>query len=277
MDMISKRSVITYIKVNGIILLTSTACYYSTQITGNVLFDLAKIFFLLIIRNYIFLYVVNKSSENKKRICEEYKVVEHYPHEFDFHLIQAAFIDTIMYYSMVTYFYQTFFTQSYSNTDFIYFIPLSFYYEVVFDFFFYWGHRYMHTNSYLYQTVHKHHHIYSHPIAILTFYQKPTEIIATILTPTILTVLLCPRMTLFEFNIIRSYMMFIEMAGHKGCYSFPIPGFPQFIWLPRFLRINLYTEDHDLHHSHNNCNYSKRFSLWDKAFGTYIPAKHSIE
>jgi sterol desaturase/sphingolipid hydroxylase (fatty acid hydroxylase superfamily) len=84
-------------------------------------------------------------------------------------------------------------------------------------------------------------------------------------------------MTLFEFNIIKNYMLLNEMAGHKGTRSFPTPAFQQFIWLPRFLRIGLYAEDHDMHHSHNNCNYSKRFSLWDKAFGTYIPAENSVK
>ena len=48
----------------------------------------------------------------------------------------------------------------------------------------------------------------------------------------------------------------------------PTSSFPQCIWLPRLFNIELYTEDHDLHHSRNNCNYSKRFSLWDKIFKT---------
>jgi sterol desaturase/sphingolipid hydroxylase (fatty acid hydroxylase superfamily) len=39
--------------------------------------------------------------------------------------------------------------------------------------------------------------------------------------------------------------------------------------LPKWLNIELYCEDHDIHHSVNNCNYSKRFSLWDKVFGTF--------
>lgn len=63
--------------------------------------------------------------------------------------------------------------------------------------------------------------------------------------------------------------MFIEISGHIGKRMHPTSSFSQFIWLPKFFNIELYTEDHDLHHSHNNCNYSKRFSLWDKVFGTH--------
>jgi sterol desaturase/sphingolipid hydroxylase (fatty acid hydroxylase superfamily) len=66
-----------------------------------------------------------------------------------------------------------------------------------------------------------------------------------------------------------SYKTFIEICGHSGKKSYPIGSFSQFIWLPRFFHISLYSEDHALHHSSNFCNYSKRFSLWDKQFETY--------
>jgi sterol desaturase/sphingolipid hydroxylase (fatty acid hydroxylase superfamily) len=66
-----------------------------------------------------------------------------------------------------------------------------------------------------------------------------------------------------------SYKTFIEISGHSGKKLYPNGSFSQFIWLPRFFNISLYTEDHALHHSSNYCNYSKRFSLWDKQFETY--------
>jgi sterol desaturase/sphingolipid hydroxylase (fatty acid hydroxylase superfamily) len=65
-----------------------------------------------------------------------------------------------------------------------------------------------------------------------------------------------------------TYKTYIEIAGHCG-KEINTPSFPQFIWIPRFFDMELYTANHDLHHSSNNCNYSKRFSLWDKVFGTY--------
>jgi sterol desaturase/sphingolipid hydroxylase (fatty acid hydroxylase superfamily) len=65
------------------------------------------------------------------------------------------------------------------------------------------------------------------------------------------------------------YKNFIEISGHSGKKLYPTSCFSQFKWLPQWLNIELYTEDHDLHHSLNNCNYGKRFSLWDKLFNTY--------
>ncbi|HDY86814.1 MAG TPA: hypothetical protein ENH82_01720 [bacterium] len=44
---------------------------------------------------------------------------------------------------------------------------------------------------------------------------------------------------------------------------------PQFYWLPKWLGWELKPADHYKHHTHFNCNYSKRFSLWDRTFGTY--------
>lgn len=64
----------------------------------------------------------------------------------------------------------------------------------------------------------------------------------------------------------------IELAGHSGtddnhsCFS-------QFIFIPRLLDIDLNKADHFLHHLSSTYNYSKRFSLWDKVFGTYQPYK----
>ena len=72
-----------------------------------------------------------------------------------------------------------------------------------------------------------------------------------------------------QFNLIITYKLFIEISGHIGKKIYPTSCFSQFMWLPKLLEIELYTEDHDLHHSMNNCNYSKRFSFWDKLFGTY--------
>jgi sterol desaturase/sphingolipid hydroxylase (fatty acid hydroxylase superfamily) len=38
----------------------------------------------------------------------------------------------------------------------------------------------------------------------------------------------------------------------------------------------LVTADHDLHHTQSKYNYSKRFILWDRVFGTYKqpPERH---
>jgi sterol desaturase/sphingolipid hydroxylase (fatty acid hydroxylase superfamily) len=64
------------------------------------------------------------------------------------------------------------------------------------------------------------------------------------------------------------YKIFIEISGHCG-KNINSCSFPQFVWLPKLFKIEMYAEDHDAHHRFNNCNYSKRFILWDKLFLTY--------
>lgn len=70
------------------------------------------------------------------------------------------------------------------------------------------------------------------------------------------------------------FKSFVEISGHSGKKIFPSGSFSQFIWLPKMFDITLYTEDHNLHHDKSDCNFSKRFSIWDKLFGTYEFAKY---
>ena len=147
---------------------------------------------------------------------------------------------------------------------------ISFIFEIIFDFFHYWTHRISHNNKYLYIYSHKSHHKFRHPISILTFYHNPLDLIITNSIPQYLTLLLFPYLSFFQFNIILTYKTFIEISGHSGKKLYPSGSFTQFIWLPKLLNISLYTEDHDLHHDKSNYNYAKRFSLWDKVFGTYL-------
>ena len=265
--MISKKSAKNYIYYNGLLLFLSILQYNTVQITDDFLFDICKIYFVFLFRNYLLMFIINHSIKDKKRICED-KLIENYPNEFNFNVVRSTFIEMATYYSIVKYMSDSFYIQI-RVANAIYFIPFTFYYECVFDFFHYWSHRYTHTNKYLYRKIHKHHHTYNHPIPIITFYQDPLDLIITNTIPTVFTLLLCPQMSLFEFNVIQMYKSYIEICGHCGRELFPTSSFCQFIWLPRYFGMELYAEDHDIHHSHNNCNYSKRFALWDKVFGTY--------
>jgi sterol desaturase/sphingolipid hydroxylase (fatty acid hydroxylase superfamily) len=66
------------------------------------------------------------------------------------------------------------------------------------------------------------------------------------------------------------YKTFIEVSGHLG-KSIKGGSFSQFVWLPKWLDIQMHSDDHYEHHVHSTCNFSKRFTLWDKIFGTYKP------
>jgi len=271
--MISNKSAKNYLYYNGLILFLSLLQYNAVQISNQILFDLFKIYAVFLARNYFLMALINDGIKNKKQITHNHNhnpVIESYPNEFNFNVARATAVETATYYSIATIMSNYFIPFEFQNM--LYFIPLTFYYELVFDFFHYWSHRLLHTNKFLYVIIHKHHHKYNHPTPIITFYQEPLDLILTNSIPTILTLVLSPRMSLVDFNIIMMYKTHLEICGHCGKYVYPTSSFCQCIWLPRYFGIELYSEDHDIHHSRNNCNYSKRFSFWDKVFGTYVPA-----
>lgn len=183
------------------------------------------------------------------------------------HLLSTTFFDTVT--AVILY---NRFTDSSLGWSLVYFIPVSFMFEVILDFFHYWSHRLMHMNTRVYVITHKLHHKHVQPTYINTFYFTPFDAILSSLVPTVLTVLVLPfKLSVFDYTMISAYKQYTELAGHSGKALSPSSSFPQCIWLPRLLGIQGYAEDHDLHHRLSNCNFSKRFSLWDKLFGTYRP------
>jgi sterol desaturase/sphingolipid hydroxylase (fatty acid hydroxylase superfamily) len=79
---------------------------------------------------------------------------------------------------------------------------------------------------------------------------------------------------MFQFSLLLVFKSLVEIGGHLGRCLAPSSSCPQFFYLPKWLGIELYVEDHDLHHTHFNCNYAKRFAIWDKLFGTYRTSPH---
>jgi len=151
------------------------------------------------------------------------------------------------------------------------FIPMSFMFEVVFDFFHYWVHRSLHYYSAL--PWHKAHHTYVHLTPAIAFYQDWADLILANVIPFMLANRIVQTvwgpLTAMELSLLLTYKIFVELSGHAGRRLRPSSSFPQCVWLPRALGIELYAEDHALHHTNPGCNFAKRFALWDKVFGTY--------
>jgi sterol desaturase/sphingolipid hydroxylase (fatty acid hydroxylase superfamily) len=150
----------------------------------------------------------------------------------------------------------------------------SFLFELIFDFYHYSFHRLVHAHPILYRHIHKQHHQYHEPTATTAFYMSAPDLIMTHCIPLFLTVILLSlnqytSISRLDFMLINTYLSYQEVGGHLGRWMNPTSSFAQFIWIPKWLNIELYTEDHDLHHSQSRYNYSKRFSLWDKLFGTF--------
>jgi sterol desaturase/sphingolipid hydroxylase (fatty acid hydroxylase superfamily) len=224
-----------------------------------------------ILRNYILINEIKYSTKNNDSIDSDKRLEpkQQFPYEFDLFVLSSTLIETITHSFIKNMFYKDIYDLQIIN-DLISFVFVSFSFEIIFDFFHYINHFIIHKNAYLYKNIHKIHHKFKYPNSITTFYQHPLDILFTNSIPMILSIYFMPiKPTYFQYILILTYKTFIEISGHTG-KIIKSTSFPQFIWLPRILGIQLSVEDHDLHHSLNNCNYSKRFSLWDKFFGTYL-------
>ena len=267
--LVSTKSLSIFISLNTfLICLALLQAFLIEQFIYNNVINIFNIFLIFIARNYTLLYFVNTLSNDKPLISNDMQIVpkEDYNYEFDMNVISSTTIETLTH--VIIKGYYSFDASNMIYFDLACFIPISFMFELIFDLFHYIGHRTLHS-AYLYKYIHKKHHKFQHPTTIITFYQDPIDIITTNSLPVILTLSIIPRLSYFQFSLIIIYKTYGEICGHLGKKCYPTGSFCQFIWIPKLLNIELYTEEHDLHHSLNNCNYSKRFSLWDKAFGTF--------
>jgi len=261
--MISFNSIKNFIYINGLLFFLGYSQYQFFSYSTSFLIVLPT----FLARNYFLMNFIDYNLKEKENIYNN-AIVEDYKNEFIYKFFSTTFIETLTYLLIKHIFYQRHAIQN-IYLEILYFLPLSFVVEIIFDFFHYWTHRISHSNKYLYLYSHKSHHKFRYTKSILTFYHNPLDLILTNTIPQLLTLSIFPYFSLFQFNVFLFYKTFIEISGHCGKKLFPSGCFTQFIWLPKFLDITLYTEDHNLHHYKNNCNYAKRFSLWDKLFGTY--------
>ena len=280
---ISVNSLKIFLSLNSFLLFSGWLQYELLQLSND---SFITNYGLFVLRNYFLLYFIDLTTRSKRETDKNNKLLispflsqpEYtYNYELHWHVCQSTLVEAITH----KYNQQTFFTNSIRenidiNSSYIaYFIPISLLFEIIFDFFHYSSHRLLH-NGYLYKYIHKKHHKFKHPIAIATFYQEPLDIFLTNSVPTIITLCLIRSATnipYLQYNWITIYKTFVEISGHTGKELSPSCSFSQCIWLVKGLNIELYAEDHELHHLLNNCNYGKRFSLWDKVFGTFTSSQ----
>jgi sterol desaturase/sphingolipid hydroxylase (fatty acid hydroxylase superfamily) len=256
-----KNSTITFLMVNIFLISISVVQYklikYSLLI--NYLFNIFRIFLLIKCINYKF--------KDKEPVINQDKIIEKYTNEFNFNIIQTETFDFIS--TQIFHYYFFDIHENMNLYDLIYFVPISFLFELIFDFFHYVTHYLSHSIPFLYKNIHKKHHTHKIIKSEITFYSNPVDLFLTNFIPMVITIRLMPTFSLFIFYLIKNYKANVEISGHTGKKLYPISCFPQFTLLPKLLNIELYAEDHLNHHLYNNCNYSKRFSLYDKLFGTY--------
>lgn len=275
--MISFSSAKNFCIVNSILCLIGF-CQYVAISYGQLVLDSnlvpLYVFLIFVCRNYSLLKMVEYGTQSKTAINDSVLPKEEYKYEFHVNVLSATAVETVTHVFIKTYLIQLHFSGP-TYYEIVYFIPLSFLFEIIFDFFHYGAHRMLHHKS-VYKYLHKKHHNFNHPIAITTFYQDPFDLLVTNSIPTVLALYMVPGISYYQFHMMTIYKSFIEISGHSGKISYPTTSFPQFIWLPKWLHIELSCEDHDIHHSLNRCNYAKRFSLWDKVFGTYVSYQKNV-
>ncbi len=260
--MISYKSIKSYLIINGLSIGLTFFLYmmYLFNIwTG----------WLLLIKNFFLVYFIKWIISDKKDIVytdiNSRKIPESsYYCEFQLDIIKETFTEYLTY-LIIYYFYGL--IQSDIYYDLLIFIPKSFIFEIIFDFFHYVIHRMCHTYPLLYKLIHKKHHKFINPSSETAHYSSMIDQILTKTVPFLITAYFL-RLSIFEFILYHVYKTYQEIAGHCGKHM-NTSNFPQFVWLPRLLGIELLTIHHDVHHYKVNYNYSKRFSLWDKLFRTF--------
>lgn len=264
--MVSIKSVVNCIIINTLLSTIGVIQCICIEKQSNIYGWFIMIFMAFVIRNYGLMTLIDYGTRHKQLIQNHVVVKEAFKHEFHLNIISSTFVETFTYAFVRRYMFNRYATITFN--DIILFIPLSFLFELIFDFFHYWSHRLVH-HKFLYRYIHKKHHKFTHPTTRVTYYQDPLDLLITNSIPTILTLQIVPFFSVCQYNIMLIFKEYIEISGHCGKLLYPTSSFSQCIWIPRYFNIQLYTEDHDLHHSFNNCNFSKRFVIWDKVYGTY--------
>ena len=154
-----------------------------------------------------------------------------------------------------------------------FFIPLSFAYELLFDFFHYWTHRAMHY-PFFYKYIHYKHHTQHLINAYTTYNHTLPDLLITNFLPIVATSAILP-VSRYTLTTIFWYKAIVEVSGHTGKDT--SSSFIQCIYLPKVLGIPLYSRNHNAHHIQPKVNFSKRFSIWDKIFGTFSDATENID
>lgn len=120
-------------------------------------------------------------------------------------------------------------------------------YSLIAEFVFYWVHRYMHINKWIYTNIHRKHHIETIPSPIDAYILSTTEaffVVLAFISPTIFG--LC--MTARGLTLIQVAHVTFATLSHGA----------------------LHTNHHMLHHKYLKGNYGSVHTIWDKVFGTNI-------
>ncbi len=141
------------------------------------------------------------------------------------------------------------------------YIPISILlFLVLHDTYYYWMHRWMHHNNWLWK-VHTAHHRSTTTGVLTAFSFHPIEsILQAIFLPLFLWVV---PMSIFGLFMILFIMTISATINHAG-----VEIYPKNRWMASFSKCVIGATHHDLHHKYSKKNYGLYFTFWDKIGGT---------
>ena len=135
------------------------------------------------------------------------------------------------------------------------------------DFIFFWTHYLFHTR-YLYERIHKKHHIFKQPTGVVAVLSDPIESFFQNHLGFWMAPILFKEKHIFTICLWIGLRTYESVNAHSG-YEFPFLSLHYYIpWLA------LGTSHHDYHHQHGKMNYGSFFTLWDRFMNTYRLPKH---
>ena len=128
------------------------------------------------------------------------------------------------------------------------------------DMFFYFLHRLMHENKFIYRKIHKIHHRANVPIPIEYIYVHPLEWMSGMIGP-FLGMIIIGKISFIAYLIYLVVRNLHEIHIHSGIKTSLIH---------RLFPLYGTNEHHDMHHAKRDGNYSSTFILWDLIFSTRL-------
>ena len=126
---------------------------------------------------------------------------------------------------------------------------------------FYWSHRLLHENRWLYHTIHKQHHQFRYSVGLAVEYAHPVEDLLSNTIPTVLGALLLGSHVSVAFGYM-AMKVWQSIDAHCG-FLLPFPLSPWNVLPGMDCALA-----HDFHHSHNMGCYGGFFVWWDVLCGT---------
>lgn len=143
----------------------------------------------------------------------------------------------------------------------LYFIFTIFLFSVLWDTYFYWAHKLMHSGEIIYKYTHATHHKTTNPTPFSIFSFNPLEAIIF----GIYFVLICFSIPVNIYAVIVVFLINVlaNIIGHLG-YEFV-----DFKLSKKLDVIFINSIHHNVHHKYGYSNYGLYFPFWDKIMGTF--------